>query len=126
MTADALSRVFHVGVEECKGKVPVYATIPETRTGAATIERCRLAAAAGVDAIQVFFPDGGHGMRPRPNEQERYYRDLLSKVQYPLAISAHQHSGFLPKVKLLKALCDDHPQVVASMPWSRPWPTWWN
>lgn len=113
MGPEELARLFQVGVEECKGKVPVCATIPEQRTGAATIERCRLAMAAGVDAIQVFFPDAGHGMRPRAHEQERFYRDLLAKVDYPLCLSAHVHSGFLPEVKLLKSLCAEHPQVVA-------------
>lgn len=110
---EELKRVFEIGVEECRGKVPTCATIPEARTGADTIARCRMAMAAGVEVIQVFFPDGGHGMRPRPLEQERYYRELLSTIDYPIALSAHDNSGFLPSIALLKALCKDYPHVVA-------------
>jgi 4-hydroxy-tetrahydrodipicolinate synthase len=113
LSQDELKRVFEIGVEECRGRVPTYGTIPEARTAAATFERCRLAMAAGVDVVQVFFPDGGHGMRPRPEEQERYYRELLATIDHPLALSVHAHSGFFPSIELLSCLCSQHRQVVA-------------
>jgi len=113
LTEEELKRVFEIGVEECRGRVPTFATIPEGRTGAATIQRCRLAMNAGVEVIQVFFPDAGHGMRPRPEEQERFYRELLSTIDYPLALSAHMHSGFLPSVDLLRSLCNEYKNIVA-------------
>jgi 4-hydroxy-tetrahydrodipicolinate synthase len=108
-----LERVFRIGVEECKGRVPTYATIPEQRTAAATIEKCRIAVASGVEVVQVFFPDAGHGMRPRAEEQERFYRELLSRIEHPLALSVHAHSGFFPSIELVAALCSEHRHVVA-------------
>ncbi len=113
LSTDELQRVFEIGVEECRGKVPTCGTIPEARTGADTLARCRLAMDAGVEVIQVFFPDAGHGMRPRASEQERFYRELLSTIDYPIALSAHANSGFLPSIALLRALCSDYPHVVA-------------
>jgi 4-hydroxy-tetrahydrodipicolinate synthase len=113
MSPEELQRVCELGVEECRGKVPIYASVPEARTPEATIERARLAVKTGVDVVQIFYPDGGHGMRPTPAEQESFYRDLLSAIDHPVALSAHQHSGFFPSVRLLETLCRDYRQIVA-------------
>jgi 4-hydroxy-tetrahydrodipicolinate synthase len=113
LSAQEMRRVLEIGVEECRGRVPTYATIPEARTGAATIERCRLAMTTGVEVIQIFFPDAGHGMRPRPEEQERFYHDILAAIDHPLALSVHAHSGFFPSIQLLSRLCKEHRNIVA-------------
>jgi dihydrodipicolinate synthase/N-acetylneuraminate lyase len=66
-----------------------------------------------VEVVQVFYPDAGHGMRPTPAEQESFYRDLLSAIDHPIALSAHHHSGFFPSITLLDTLCREYPQVVS-------------
>jgi 4-hydroxy-tetrahydrodipicolinate synthase len=108
-----LTRVYEIGVEECKGRVATFANPPEPRTGKAMIDTCRAAAAAGVDMVQIYQMDAGHSMRPTAAEQERYYRAILDAVDHPIALSVHFYSGYLPSTALFRKLCDDYPQIVA-------------
>jgi 4-hydroxy-tetrahydrodipicolinate synthase len=107
-----LRRVYEIGAEECKGRVPVYANPPETRTAREMLERCREAAASGVDVVQIYQVDGGHGMRPTAVEQERYYKTILDGLDHPVALSAHGAAGFLPSPALFSQLCKAYPQIA--------------
>jgi 4-hydroxy-tetrahydrodipicolinate synthase len=107
-----LRRVYAIGVEECKGKVPVYANPPEARTGAQMAGRIRAAVEAGVDEVQIYPVDNGHGMKPTTAEQDAYYRDLLDGFDYPTAISVTTMANHITPIPLLKALCRDYPQIV--------------
>ncbi len=108
-----LRRVYEIGVEICRGRVPTYANPPEPRTAAAMLESCKLAVRAGVDVVQLYPVDGGHAMRPTYAEQERYYRDLLDEIDHPIALSVHVYSGYVPPIPLLKLLCEEYRQIVA-------------
>src|SRR5258707_8972469 len=54
MSPDELFRLYAVGVEECKGKVPVHANLPEEHTAEQTIAQARIAIAAGVEALHLY------------------------------------------------------------------------
>ena len=54
-----LRRVYDIGVEEAKGKVPVYANPRESRTAEAMYEVAREAVEAGVDMVQLYQVDAG-------------------------------------------------------------------
>ena len=108
-----LSRIYEIGVGECKGKVPVYCNPPEARTAKEMLWKCRLAVEADVDLVQVYQLDSGHGRIPTAKEQELYFRDVLDRVSHPMAISIHRSSGYLASVDLLARLCCDYPQVKA-------------
>lgn len=107
------ARLYAIGVEVCKGRVPVCANPPEQRTAQAMIETFRTAAEAGVDMVQIYQVDGGHGMRPTPRELERYLRTVLDAVNHPTALSVHFYSGYLPSAAMLAGLCRDYPQIRA-------------
>jgi 4-hydroxy-tetrahydrodipicolinate synthase len=113
LTTAELRRVYDVGVDVCKGRVPVYANPRESRSAAAMYEVAREAVAAGVDVVQVYQLDAGHGMIPTLREQEAYFRELLGELDHPLAISVHAYAGYAAPPSLLAALCRDHPQVCA-------------
>ncbi len=113
LTPGELKRVYEIGVEECKGKVPTYANPREARTSAGMYEVARLAVDANVDSVQFYPMDGGHGMRPTYAEQEAYYRDLLDAIDHPVSISVHPAVGYTTPIPLLKRLCDDYSQVHA-------------
>lgn len=106
-------RVYEIGVEVCKGRVPVCANPPEQRTAKGMIETAREAAAAGVDMVQIYQVDGGHGMRPNPRELERYLRTCLEAVDHPTALSVHFYAGYLPAAAMLAGLCRDYPHIRA-------------
>lgn len=113
LSVDELRTVYRIGVEEAKGRVPVYANPRESRSAAAMYEVARAAVDAGVDVVQLYQVDGGHGMIPTPREQEAYFRELLEQIDHPVAISIHLYAGYLAPVALLRDLCRDFPQVEA-------------
>lgn len=113
LSTQELRRLYEIGVSECKGKVPVHANPPEPRTAASMLEPLRHAAQAGVDVVQIYPMDAGHGMRPTPAEQAAYYRDLLEVVDHPVALSVHVQAGYMAPVSLLRTLCETYPHIVA-------------
>jgi dihydrodipicolinate synthase/N-acetylneuraminate lyase len=74
--------------------------------------RLRAAVEAGVDEVQIYPVDNGHGMKPTYAEQDAYYRDLLDGFDYPTAISVTTMANHITPITLLKALCRDYPQIV--------------
>src|SRR6516164_9624516 len=60
---EELRRLFEIGVEECRGKVPVYANPPDQHTARITNELAEIAIGAGVDRLIVFPLAGWHGMK---------------------------------------------------------------
>jgi 4-hydroxy-tetrahydrodipicolinate synthase len=108
---EELSRICEIGVEECKGIIPVYCNPPEARTAKEMLWKCRLAIEAGVDVVQLYQLDSGHGRLPTPVEQERYFRDLLEVIDHPVVLSIHRASGYLAPTHLTARLCNEYPQV---------------
>ncbi len=85
MTSEEIRRVYEIGVEELKGKTPVYAAglgLTDTRT---VIERANDATAAGVDAVYLYGPrPGPETNRPTAQEIERFFTDVLDAVRAPI------------------------------------------
>jgi 4-hydroxy-tetrahydrodipicolinate synthase len=113
LSRDELRRVYELGVATCRGKAPVFANPPEQRTPQNMLDVARLAADAGVDVIQLYGVDAGHGMRPTATEQEAYYRHILDRLDYKIALTIHPAVGYLPGIPLLRRLCADYGQIVA-------------
>ena len=59
--------------------------------------------------MQIYSLDMGHLGMPRPQEQERYFRDVLKHIGMPSVISTHFSVGYMVPVDLLSALCTDYP-----------------
>ena len=113
LSVHELRRIYDIGVEETKGKAPVYAGLRESRSAAAMFEIAKEAQAAGVDVIQLYQLDNGHGMIPTLREQEAYWSELLSEIDHPIAISIHYDAKFKAPTSLLQRLCREHHQIVA-------------
>ncbi len=105
--------LYKIGVEECKGKVPVYCNPPEARSAKEMLNKATLGVEAGVDVVQYYQLDAGHGRQPVLVEQERYFRDLLDRIDHPTALSIHIAAGYLAPVTLTAKLCNDYPHVKA-------------
>jgi dihydrodipicolinate synthase/N-acetylneuraminate lyase len=110
---DELRRVYAIGVAECKGRVLTYANPRESRTADSMLELAQAAIDAGVEVVQLYPVDAGHGMRPTFAEQEAYYRDLLDAIDHPIALSVHVAVGYVTPIALLGKLCNEYAQVVA-------------
>ena len=113
LTPKEMGRIYQIGVEVGKGKVPVYAGLRESRSAAAMYDVAKEAIDAGVDCVQLYQLDNGHGMIPTPPEQEAYWRELLDAIQTPVAISIHYEAKFKASTKLLQDLVARYPQIIA-------------
>ena len=93
LTPGEVARVLEIGAEELGGKVPLRAMGVEPRTAAQMIELARLSGAVGLDGVQIYSLDVGHGNRPRPAELERYFSDVLDAIEVPAVVSSHFAAG---------------------------------
>jgi 4-hydroxy-tetrahydrodipicolinate synthase len=106
-----LRRVYEIGVQVCKGRVLVASNQPEQFTAARSIEQARVAAAAGVDFLNIYGPFGLHGYRPTDAEYLRYFDRVLTEIRYPVSLCPHASLGYSPKPWVLAAIADKYPQV---------------
>jgi 4-hydroxy-tetrahydrodipicolinate synthase len=112
LTPDELRRVLEVGAEELLGKVPVRAMGVEPRSADQMIELGRVAKSCGMEAMQLYSLDQGHGNRPRPDELERYLRDVLEAVELPVVLSSHQAAGYWIPAELVHRLVGEYDSIV--------------
>jgi 4-hydroxy-tetrahydrodipicolinate synthase len=112
LDAAETARVLELGVAALGGRVPVRAMGVEPRTAAELVRLARLAETAGVDALQLYSIDPGHGNRPSPSELDRYYSTVLDATTVPVVLSTHESVGYLLPVDLVVALARDTDRVV--------------
>ena len=111
LTNAEMKRICEIGVEEAKGKVQVNAGLKECRSAAQVIELARDARDAGVDAIQIYQLDNGHGMIPTVKEQDTYWTEILDAIDHPVIINIHYESKFKAPMSLLTDLTRRYPQI---------------
>src|SRR5436853_2501999 len=63
LTWQELDRIYKIGLEECRGKIPVYANPPEQYTVRATREYISQAIKAGVELVSIYGLASRHGMK---------------------------------------------------------------
>jgi 4-hydroxy-tetrahydrodipicolinate synthase len=107
-----VARVLAVGAEALAGRVPVRAMGVEPRTAAEMVAMARVAERSGVEALQIYSLDQGHGNRPSRAELERYVRTVLDATALPAVLSSHQSVGYLLPPELIASLLDQYDQVI--------------
>lgn len=112
LTREETEQCLAVAVEELKGRVPVRAMGTEPRSSAQMIEFARMAADAGVEAVQVYSLDMGHGFGPSDAELERYFSDVLTETSLPCVLSTHYSVGYFVPIPMLVRLTERFPHVV--------------
>ena len=105
-------RVLEIARDELHGLVPVRAMGVVPRSAAEMIAYGEEVATAGLDAIQVYSLDQGHGYRPRPEELEGYLSDVLDTVSVPVVISSHQAMGYALPPELVATLIERYPHLI--------------
>ena len=113
MSPDELSRLYAVGVEECRGRVPVHANLPEEHTAEQTIAQARIAIDAGVAALHLYTVEGRHGYRPTEAELIGYFDDVLRAVRHPVVIAVNPTMGYIPRPQVIAEICRRHEQIAA-------------
>ncbi len=112
LTWDELRQVYRVGVDVCKGKVPVYSNQPEQYTANATIELAQLAIEAGVDALNIYGPVGSHAEKATEAEFVGYFDRVLTEIDYPVIIALNPTIGHYPSAPTIAEICNKHSHVV--------------
>ena len=113
LTIDELRRVYTIGVEVFRGKLPVYANIPEVKNAQEAIDLSRLAIDAKVDVVNFYGPASLHGFVPTDAELTLYFDTVLSAVEHPTVLAPNPIQGYTPKPSLIAAMCDKYPHVTA-------------
>lgn len=112
LSRDELRRCLETAGDEIGGRVPVRAMGVEPRSAAQMVDFVRLAAGAGVDAVQIYSLDLGHGGRPDPPTLERYFRTAIEAARVPCVVSSHHFGGYVLEPELVRRLLDDYEHLV--------------
>ena len=94
LSRDEVRRVYQIGVEVCRGKVPVYANMPEVRSAQEAIDYSRLAIEAGVDIVNLYGPASLHGYRPTDGELTAYFDEVLTAIKHPVTLAPNPIQGY--------------------------------
>ena len=85
---DEIRRLYQIGVDELKGRVPFAAAALGLSATELVIELAQEAHAIGVDTVQIHPPLAGPpSIAPLPREIDRFYRDVLAAVSGPVIVS---------------------------------------
>jgi hypothetical protein len=114
LTWEELRRVYRVGVEACKGKVPVYANVLEQLTALDVIKYAQLAVESGVEAVNFYAAEGRHEFKPTDTELTIWLDTVLSAIKHPTALAAHPDVVYLNWQGVL-APAGTPPEIVARL-----------
>jgi 4-hydroxy-tetrahydrodipicolinate synthase len=112
LTRDEQRQVLRISADELKGKVPVRGMGVEPHSAEEMIAFGKAVHEAGLDAMQVYSLDVGHGVTPTPREIERYLDEVLSCVEVPAVLSTHYKAGYLIPLDILERMVERHDHVV--------------
>jgi dihydrodipicolinate synthase/N-acetylneuraminate lyase len=112
LTWEELRTVYRVGVNACKGKVPVYANVLEQLTARDVIKYAELAVESGVDALNFYAAEGRHEFKPTDRELTIWLDTVLSAVKHPTLLAAQPVVGYAVKPEIIAHACRRYGHVV--------------
>ena len=113
LTPHELGRIYQIGVEECRGKVPVHANLPEEHTATRTLEHINRAIAAGVEVVHLYPMESRHSMKPNPSELMAYFDNLLSGIKHPIVLAVNNRMlHYEVKPATVEAIARKYRQII--------------
>lgn len=113
LTWEELSRIYKVGLSECKGKIPVYANPPEKYTVRETRAYTKLAIDCGMELVSIYPIPSRHGMKPTDLEMIAFFDEVLADINHPIIIGVNPVLGHQPSAAAVAAICKKHRQIIA-------------
>ena len=114
LTKQECATIYRIALEECKGKIPVYANPPEQVSVRETREHNAVAIAAGMELISIYAITSRHAFKPTDAELIAFFDDVLADVKTPVAVAINPPvMAHTPKPEVVAAICNKHRQVTA-------------
>ena len=110
LTDTETQRLLEVAVEELGGDVRAMGVEP--RTADQMVAFTEVAAAAGVEACQIYSLEPGHGHRPTMGEVRHYFDEVLGTCPVPAVLSTHQSVGYRVPVEMISSLAEQHSSLI--------------
>jgi 4-hydroxy-tetrahydrodipicolinate synthase len=105
-------RLYGVAKEAMAGRHQVRAMGVEPHSADETYQLIRIAESVGLDAMQLYCLDLGHGNQPHPGELELFFRTNLERMSIPAVISSHFMLGYMIPIDLLARLVAEYPHII--------------
>src|SRR5205814_4555623 len=112
LTLDETERLYGGAKEAMAGRQEVRAMGVEPHSADETYELIKIAESVGLDAMQLYCLDLGHGNQPTPAELELFFRTNLERMRIPAVLSTHFMLGYVIPVDMLDRLMTDYPHVI--------------
>jgi 4-hydroxy-tetrahydrodipicolinate synthase len=112
--ADERRRIYQIGVEELRGRVPFAAAALGLTATDEVIACAREAHEIGIEVVQIHPPLAGPpSIAPLPRELDRFYEDVLGAVDGPVVVSNEVLMvGYGLAPERLVGLIDRWPRIV--------------
>ena len=112
LSSEEILRILEIAKEELQGKVPVLAMGWEPRSALEMLDFARMVEDVGLDAMQIYSLDAGHGVKPNERELEAYLTDILEAIKIRCVISIDQALGYVYPIELVAKLVERHPNII--------------
>ncbi len=112
-----IRRIYEIGVQELKGKTPVYAAGLGLNDTGLVIDMANEALAIGVDAVYLYGPRTGEANHPTQREIEVFFADVLEKVKGPVLPANNMSvTGYEVPIDILAGVAKQHRQRAVGIP----------
>jgi 4-hydroxy-tetrahydrodipicolinate synthase len=112
LTPGETERLYGGAKEAMAGRQQVRAMGIEPHNADETYALIKIAESVGLDAMQLYCLDLGHGNQPSPAELEVFFRTNLERMQIPAVLSTHFMLGYMIPVDVLERLLDEYPHII--------------
>ena len=113
LSLEETERFYGLVKERAAGRVPVIGMGCEPRNAKEYLQLVRIGESVGMDAMQLYSVDYGHGNLPVDKELDAYFRTLLEHTSIPARLSSHFSVGYNIPLRVLGGLLDDYPHIEA-------------
>ncbi len=104
--------LYGTAVDTLKGHSPVRAMGVEPRHATQLLEIIHIAEKVGMEAMQIYSLDCGHGNVPRETELEAYFSKILDTITIPAVISSHIFNGYVLPIDMVDRLLGKYDNIA--------------
>ena len=112
LTLAETETLYGPAVDTLKGVAPVRAMGVEPRHARQLLEIIHIAERAGMEAMQIYSLDCGHGNVPRETELETYFCQILDTITIPAVISSHIFNGYVLPLEMVDRLLKRYDNIA--------------